>query len=124
MNNITKILMSTVAISFSQLGATDDTIVLKYSNSQVKHQVYVSDGKVVGGKSLGGFAWQVSGGAYDGRNLHVTFTSPQRDGCKSWFTHVYEVTEAGPRMLVNVDKCGHTKTDINRQYYWDYASHS
>ena len=122
MTNITKIILTTAAIAFSYMSAASETMVLKYHSSQVKHEIHVTNGKVVGGKSLGGFAWEVSGGAYDGKNLHVTFTSTQRSGCKSWFTHIYEVNEAGPRMLVNVDKCGETRTDLNGQHYWDYVS--
>lgn len=123
MINITKIILTTAAITFSYMSAAGETMVLKYHSSQVKHEIHVANGKVVGGKSLGGFAWEVSGGAYDGKNLHVTFTSTQRSGCKSWFTQVYEVNETGPRMLVNVDKCGKTRTGLNGQHYWDYVSH-
>lgn len=122
MKNITKFLFITALVNCSNQSLADDTTILKYHNEQVEHTIYITDGKVVGGKSVGGFKWEVSGGAYDGRNLHVTFTSPQRSGCKSWFTQIYEVNETGPRMLVNVDKCGQVRTDLNKQHRWDYAS--
>ena len=120
MKNWIKILIVTVSMTLSNLGAAGETTVLKYHSPLVKHEIYVTDGKVVGGKSLGGSAWQVSGGAYDGKYLHVTFTSAERSGCKSWFTHIYEVNETGPRMLINVDKCGSTQTDLKKQHSWDY----
>ena len=121
MKKITKFLFIAVLINCSNQSLADDTTILKYHNEQVGHTIYITDGKVVGGKSVGGFKWEVSGGAYDGRNLHVTFTSPQRSGCKSWFTQIYEVNETGPRMLVNVDKCGQVRSDLNKQHRWDYA---
>ena len=117
MTNITKIILTTAAITFSHMSAASETVVLKYHSNKVKHEIHVADGKVVGGKSLGGSAWEVKGGAYDGKNLHVTFTSTQRSGCKSWFTHVYEVNAEGPRMLINIDKCGQYRTDLKGQYY-------
>lgn len=122
MTNIMRVLLTTAAISFSHMSSAVDSIVLKYHSNQARHEIHVADGKVVGGKSQGGFAWEVSGGAYDGKNLHVTFTSPQRSGCKSWYTHIYEVNQSGPRMLVNIDKCGDTRTDLNGQHYWDSIS--
>ena len=118
MTNITKILLATGAITINYMSAASEDMVLKYHSNQVKHEIHVTDGKVVGGKSLGGFAWVVSGGAYDGKNLHVTFTSTQRSGCKSWFTQIYEVNKTGPRMLVNVDKCGVVNANLNQQQYW------
>ncbi len=119
MKTITTIILMTMYAAFSNVSAADDTRILKYHSNQVQHEINISDGKVTGGKSRGGFVWEVIGGAYDGKFLHVTFISSQRTGCKSWFTQVYEVNEVGPRMLVNVDKCGHYLTNINEQYYWD-----
>ena len=119
MKTRTMILLMSIITTFSNPGIAAETTVLKYHSKQVSHEISIADGKITGGKSRGAFVWQVDGGAYDGKYLHVTFSSPQRIGCKSWFTQVYEVNEKGPRMLVNVDKCGFAVSNVNEQYYWD-----
>jgi hypothetical protein len=119
MKTLPAILMIVLLTNLSSPCYAEEAKVLKYHSKQVQHQINVSDGKVVGGKSRGGFVWKVNGGAYDGKYLHVTFSSPQRSGCKSWFTQVYEVNDIGPRMIINIDKCGHYLTNINEQFYWD-----
>lgn len=110
--------VTTLSIIISNFAFAGETTVLKYRSDQVEHEVYVTNGKVVGGKSRGGFSWLITGGAYDGKHLHVTFTSPERTGCKSWYTQIYSVNNKGPVMLVNVDKCGAVKTNLHRQQYW------
>lgn len=119
MNNISAYLIILLSTVVSNSAFALQTEVLKYHSGQVAYEVYVTDGKVVGGKSQGGFSWLITGGAYDGKYLHVTFTSPERTGCKAWYTQVYKVNNKGPLMLVNVDKCGVARTELNSQKYWN-----
>lgn len=119
MKNVSILLVIALSNMISNLTFAGETTVLKYHSNQVGHEVYIADGKVVGGKSRGGFSWVIAGGAYDGKHLHVTFTSAERTGCKSWFTQVYEVNSKGPVMLLSVDKCGVVKMALNQQQYWE-----
>lgn len=119
MKTLQTILLLAICTAFSHAALADEKKTLKYHSKQVQHEINISNGQVVGGQSRGGFFWKVNGGAFDGKYLHVTFTSSQRYGCKSWFTQVYEVNKIGPRMILNVDKCGHYLSNVNEQYYWD-----
>jgi len=118
MTSLSKLLVFTASVIFSNFTFAGETTSLNYRSDSVEHEIYVTDGKVVGGKSRGSFSWLITGGAYDGKHLHVTFASPERKGCKSWYTHVYKITSKGPLMLVNIDKCGTAKTGLSKQHYW------
>jgi hypothetical protein len=105
-----------LVFSSSMLFAAQTT-VLKFSSGQGGYEIYVTDNKVVGGKAQGGSNWIITGGFYDGKNLHYTSVSSERSGCKSWYSQIYEINSKGPVMLVNVDKCGNVQK-MRNQHYW------
>jgi hypothetical protein len=101
--------------------AEGPTSVLNFKMEQDIYQIYICEGKVVGGKITGKTKWIITGGYFDNRYLHCTGkkeTIKNINNCDNWYTFSFRISDQGPLLISAINRCGKATTDLNRKSSW------
>jgi len=109
-NTILMLFTSCFMVSIATAGQTQKITITRASDN-LRMEVVVDDGRVVGGVSIGHDTYDVVGGYYDDGHLSFTHKHRSRSGCKGFDTHYIRIQ--GSRVIRNtvLRGCGTFRDD-------------
>ncbi len=91
----------------------EETLIFGDSES---YYVRIVDEEVVSGYAQGSADWEILSGVYDGINLQIIMTTPDRSNCYEWWSHNFIVEDSQVTLRTSVNKCGEAIVDRNVVY--------